>query len=165
MKLWRYDPSNELHVFINQRQEERADEGKPFEHSFYDFKAMIGEFMRLPYWLKLAFTGKLPKVHKQCSVSSEEEIEDNRLICALGKDVTSCPILKSYLKNPAGGNRRYVDMATICCWHIYTNDIGFKDGQERQTPRIDTSEGYVQDGSDRMFWRQVYQSMTEGLED
>jgi hypothetical protein len=152
------------HVWINRRQDERRARGEEWERSLYEFKGMLGELRRLPHWIKRARTGDLPTVHQHCSRSPVERIPTNRLVCALGVDVTQCEILKSLRstfdeerRRPYYGERIGEDevdrvSAAVCCWHIFTSAIG--DG-----PWIDTSEGYVQDESDRLFWQRTYELM------
>ena len=43
--------------------------------------------------------------------------------------------------------------AKVCTWHIFTEK--YMRGKEH----LDTSEGYVQDSSDRMFWSRVYANL------
>lgn len=158
------------HVWINERQEQRAP-GEPWERDLYEWKTALYEVERLPYWLKQARTGTLRTVHQQCSHSAPEGITENRLICALGVDVTACPILQSLYASFAQEVERDQRMASekfparftdddgdilaarTCAWHIFMASL---------KGHVDTSEGYVQDESDRRYWHNVYTSLDGG---
>ena len=165
------------HTWINKRQDERRAAGESHEHDLYEWKAALQEIGRLPHWLRQARTGTLPTIHQQCSHSEPEPIQGNRLVCALGEDVTRCPILVSLYAHWIGeiartgpdGSQPYGHAsmddcddvaAKVCTWHIFTETM-------RRPFAIDTSEGYVQDEGDRMYWRTVYEhlSMASGHPD
>jgi hypothetical protein len=158
-----------FHMWINQRQEARGWQN--VEHDLYEWKSMLGEIGRLPHWLKQARTGTLPTVHQQCSHSAPEAIVKNRVLCALGVDVTECPILASLyslfteerareqrLETERGFKVRLeeddadVVAARVCTWHIFMSKL--------KHPHLDTSEGYVQHEGDRMYWSRVYSSLS-----
>ena len=172
------------HVWINRRQELLRDEAKAkgedpmatWEHSLYEFKDLI-------HWLQYgheriasAFEKRLPTVHRQCSLSAPEPVPDNVLKCCIGEVVIACPILKSLRdeverqcewKLP-GSNRPYANfsdadlyrlMSFTCAWHIYTTATGTPVGHHFA---IDTSEGYMLDTTDRMFWGRLYANMAAG---
>jgi len=163
------------HVWINKRQDERRKGGLGWEHSLYEFKSLL-QFLTYGHkQIEDAFTGNLPKAHKQCSHSPVVPVLDNKLYCCLGKEVTTCPILIS-LKDavtaerdrvaPYDGSRPYADvddqqlyrlMAKTCAWHIYHDACSIPDGHHFT---CDTSEGYLIDKTDRMFWDRVYESMS-----
>jgi len=174
------DMDHLFHTWINRRQDERSNAGEPWEHDLYEWKAALQELRRLPHWLRQARTGTLPTVHQQCSHSAPEPIPANRLTCALGADVTECPILRSLYASfeeqrthiaAYNGEPSYPDLtaddgdeiaARVCTWHIFTEQFRrVVSGR----PQIDTSEGYVQDEGDRMFWGNVYDSLRRGMED
>lgn len=163
------------HVWINARQHELrdADPKHQFEHSLYEFKNML-DF--LSYGHKViadAFEGRLTKTHKQCSRSPELPVLNNRLLCAIGTNVVDCPILLSLKKSFEARGEHYQDvepaavyelMAKTCAWHIYKTKIN---GTE-EWGGIDTSEGYMHDESDRMFWSTLYANMAavdDGIEE
>lgn len=166
------------HVWINHRQVSlREQSGEhTHEHSLYEFKSML-QF--LDYGHKViqdAFEGKLATAHKQCSHSPTIPIINNTLRCAIGNEVTSCPILlqlrETFQKEvervyPFNGEKPYGDlppesvyslMAKTCAWHIYMTSCRVQEGWGG----IDTSEGYLMDESDRMFWSNVYSSLAQG---
>lgn len=174
-----------LHVWINRRQEERRRAGEPWESTLYEWKSMEAERRRLPLVIRRAFEGALPSMHQQCSRSEPETIAENHLICALGIDVITCPILlslKAAFEEERQHERRvqertdgcyepgltdesvYQAMGSVCTWHIFTSVFGVAPDRP-ENRRIDTSEGYVQDESDRRFWATTYAHMAAGLED
>lgn len=169
------------HVWINRRQETRRarNPASSHEHSLYEFKSML-QFLDYGHCvIQAAFEGKLAKAHKQCSHSPTLPILNNVLRCAIGEDVTTCPILlqlrSTFLEQiervtPYNGEKPYGDlppesvyglMAKTCAWHIYTTSVRAQDG----FGGIDTSEGYLMDESDRMFWSNVYASMAHDPDD
>lgn len=158
------------HVWMNQRQEERGW-GKNTEHDLYEWKRALQEMERLPHWLKQARAGTLPTTHQQCSHSAPEPIEQNRLVCALGMDVTQCPILASLYGVFAEQQTVYqrladehdkkpwllpddadIAAARTCAWHIFMAKLA--------DSHLDTSEGYVQDEGDRRFWATTYRYLS-----
>lgn len=161
----RRDADHIWHVWLNRRNTSAAE----FDHSMYEFKSML-EFLSYGAGrIEKAYTGTLPTVHRQCSHSSPEAISCNKLTCSFGRDVTQCEILVS-IKNTFDDERQrtlgklgkpyaevpdsemYRVMANTCAWHMYTEPL--RGGQH-----IDTSEGWLTDVSDRMFWDRVYTSM------
>ena len=161
------------HVWMNQRKAYSSDD--PFERGLYEFKSLV-QFLEYGHQqIQRAYEGKLRTTHQQCSRTAPEPIKENRLKCCLnGTDVTECPILLS-LKETAEKERQpltfrdgtkfdrhvsdeevYRLMARTCAWHIFAKAIGSTSGWHG----IDTTEGYLMDESDRMFWRNVlYESM------
>lgn len=172
--------TNTLHQWINRRQDERRKASEPREATLYEWKDMEAERRRLPLVIRRAFEGTLPVVHQQCSRTEPETIAENHLICALGQDVATCPMLLSlretfieriaheqqwHEKMPhyAPGltdESVYQAMATVCVWHVYTSVFQIAPNRP-ESRRIDTSEGYAQDQSDRMFWATVYRNLSE----
>lgn len=160
------------HVWMNKRKAYCSDDA--FEHGLYEFKGLINFLGYGHEQIQRAFEGKLATVHQQCSRCEPEPIKENRLKCCLnGTDVTACPILVS-LKETAERERQpltfpdgrkfdrhitdeeiYRLMARTCAWHIFAKAIGATSGWHG----IDTTEGYLCDVSDRMFWSRVYESM------
>lgn len=164
------------HVWINKRQSElrAADPEHHHEHTLYEFKGLL-QFLRYGHnSLKEAFEGKLREKHQQCSRQLPVPILNNKLSCCLGKEVTTCNILlslkatfeqehqrvypfngkKAYESLPA--DALYILMSRTCGWHIYKESCGATEGWHG----IDSSEGYLMDVSDRMFWDRVYRSMS-----
>ena len=154
------------HVFMNRLSE------KDHDHTLYEFKNTI-------HWLEYghekiaqAFEGRLPSTHRQCSMSYVEAVPSPELRCAIGKNVLDCEIL-SQLRAVVDEHRNkeqgfYADfteealyrlMSLTCAWHILKQAAGMQQGW-----RLDTSEGYMQDTSDRIFWERTYRSMAGGDE-
>lgn len=157
------------HVWMNRRNFDRPGKS-PHEHSLYEFKHML-QFLDYGHVvIGNAFEGKLPKVHQQCSHQAPMEIKENALRCACeGQDVTKCPILLS-VKAVFDDNKAHYDvpveqlyrtMAKTCAWHTYKVSCGVEEGPFK----IDTSEGYLLDESDRMFWSTVYNNMADAGEE
>lgn len=164
-----------FHVWINHRQDERVKAGEEHEHDLYEFKSML-QFLEYGHrTIEQAFTGALPLKHQQCSHQPVETLPSNRLLCALGQDVTTCPILTSLKatfdverdREIGQMGKRYASvpdalvyqkMATVCAWHIYTEQLKHK-------RFIDTSEGWLTDESDRIFWQRTYASLAAGDSD
>lgn len=163
-----------LHVWINRRQDERG-RGQEWEGSLYAWKDMEAERERFPRILKAAFERTLPTVYQYCSQTDPEPIFENRLVCALGQEVTTCPILLSLRAtfaeqreqrrrieerqvNDQSGltdDSAYQAMATVCTWHIFTTTFAVRLGH----PQHDLSEGWAKDESDRRFWAKTYELM------
>lgn len=152
------------HVWLN-RWNQVGD--SDFDHSMYEFKSML-DFLRYGHQLiEQAFTGNLRTIHRQCSLTAPEHIESNCLKCAFGKDVTECGILKSLKStfDEKTANEHYADakpelfriMANTCAWHMYTEPI-------RTGQFLDTTEGWLMDKSDRMFWDNVYSILAQSDE-
>jgi hypothetical protein len=162
------------HVWINRRQDERRKAGAEWEGSLYEFKSMLNFLSYGHDQIRKAVEGRLPATHRQCSRCEPEPVENNRLMCCLGKDVLTCPILCSlkatieeerYRVAPYDGEKHYANvddeqlyrlMARTCAWHIYHEETGIQDGHHFQ---VDTSEGYLLDKTDRIFWDRVYTSL------
>lgn len=176
MSTPKHNADHLYHVWINRRQEERRKFGGELEYSLYEFKSML-DFLDYGHQrIADAYNGNLPKVHKQCSLSAAEEVKENRLVCCLGKDVLTCQLLSSLKETiqserervaPYNGEKPYANvddeqmyrlMARTCAWHIYHESQGIQDGNNFS---VDTSEGYLMDKTDRMFWDRVYSSMAD----
>lgn len=159
------------HVWINKF----AHEQQEWPRSLYEFKDLL-EFLRWgQYKIAQAFTATLPDTHQQCSQSQPEPIKNNAVRCALGQEVTSCPILvslkatfedernrtcgtlgKFYSEMPDAELFRL--MTNTCAWHIYRKVT--ENGESFNG--IDTSEGHLMDEGDRRYWQNVYQSLAAG---
>ena len=148
---------------VDQVWHEWFNQQKPHDHTLYEFKTMMHELQRLPIWFKKQREGKLPKIHRQCSQSAPEPIKDNKLICALGVKVPDCSILKSLEEYFSKRRESYTgitedDMdkvkAATCCWHIFKESTV-------EGKHLDTSDGYIQDESDRMYWNNVCESLSK----
>lgn len=150
------------HVFMNRLCENDHD------HTLYEFKNMMEWLSYGHEKIAQAFENRLPSTHRQCSRTEPEEIPSSTLMCAIGKNVTECEILKQlratideHKAMPRGFYADFTDegmyrlMSFTCAWHILKTATKMQDGWGG----VDTSEGYMQDTSDRMFWERVYRSM------
>lgn len=161
------------HVWMNRRNEERQKAGKEFDHSMYTWKDALSFAQYGHRRIKEAFDGKLPKVHQQCSMSAPAEIKENRLVCCLGQEVTTCPMLLQikaiheehwhapivacsghdsgkYYREKVTEEDMHKTMAKTCAWHVY---------EESRARFVDSSEGFHLDEGDRIFWQRTYASM------
>lgn len=167
------------HVWINQRQEDRRAQGQPWESHLYAFKNMLHALPWMGQRLQEAFTGTLPMRHQQCSHSPIEALPENHLTCALGQEVTSCPILRSlrlhfeHERQRTLPNREsswyaeitdeqiYQVMGATCAWHLLMSDVA-RTPQALPTPAfVDWAEGALQDASDRVYWARVYEGLAQ----
>lgn len=150
------------HCWMNNLNENKAG-GDTFDHSVYEFKNML-QFLEYGHKsIQEAFEGRLPMVHQQCSHSTPVKLESNTLRCACeGIDVTQCPMLLGIKKEfdeyreKVPDEQLYRVMANTCAWHSYKVCCGINGKRSYQ---CGLSEGYLLDGSDRMFWRNVYDSL------
>ena len=135
---------------------------KDHDSTKYAFKEMLLELARLPHLFKAHREKTLPKVHQQCSVSKPVPIDNSKLTCCLGVDVSTCPILKSLEGYFAKRRKFYTSIteeqmdgvkAATCCQHI------LRESEMGRRHTFDTSEGYVLTESDRMYWDNVYANL------
>ena len=162
------------HVWINRYATAEREAKREWPRSLYEFKSLLNFLEWGCAKIRDAFTGNLPKAHRQCSMSLSEPINANRLICCLGVDVTACSILtdlkatfETERQRECGKLGKFYDqvpdeemyrrMAQTCAWHIYKEACAVNDSAPF---RIDTSEGHLMDVGDRMFWDRVYESMS-----
>ncbi len=76
------------HVFMNRLCQ------KDHDHTLYEFKNMMEWLSYGHEKIAQAFENRLPSTHRQCSRTEPEEIPSSTLMCAIGKNVTECEILK-----------------------------------------------------------------------
>jgi len=155
------------HVFMTRISEKEHD------HTLYEFKNMIQWLQYGHEKISQAFEGRLPSQHRQCSHSAVEPVPDPTLQCAIGKNVLECEILQKlrvvvdeHKSMERGYYAGFTDadlyrlMSLTCAWHILKKSTLMQPGWGG----VDTSEGYMQDTSDRMFWERTYRSMAGGDE-
>ncbi len=161
------------HTWMNQYSDGEGGTRGMAPHSLYEFKGVL-QFLRYGHeQIQKAFKGELATQHRQCSRQLPVPILDNRLRCCLGTNVLECPILTSLASKfqenvdrvyPFNGKKAYPDisadhlyvlMARTCAWHIFSTAVKASD----KWGGIDTSEGYLLDESDRMYWRNLYEGM------
>lgn len=141
--------NHEWHVALNKYNDVREGE---FRHWMYEAKRGAEEQPRLAKLFRAQREGTLPKVHQQCSLSAPVEMKENNLTCSLGVRCRECPHLMAL----AEAKMEVADLdeaqAWTCVGHIL-QEIG-------SGKHVDTSEGMVMTDSDRMFWDNVYRSMS-----
>jgi hypothetical protein len=136
------------HVRLNQISEQLGHDKMRW---MYAAKEVAEESSRLPYWFKLEREGKLPELHRQCSRSPDEPIQDNHLTCCLGIECRKCEFLVALNDLPVSGEELDRIKTWTCVTHILKESAirGF----------VDTSEGMILTVDDRMFWDNVYTSL------
>lgn len=152
---------HEWHVQINRfLSESRAavpmeERNKVWEEMrfMYEAKDAADELPRLKYLFMHDRRGLLPKVHQQCSYSEPVPVEDNHLTCCLGVKCRECPMLQAIEKMDRPDDEKDFAKAMTCVTHIIGQG---GDGM---------SEGYVMTVDDQMFWKNVCDSMKQGLEE
>ncbi|PKN20928.1 MAG: hypothetical protein CVU71_03880 [Deltaproteobacteria bacterium HGW-Deltaproteobacteria-6] len=140
------DFDHNWHVAINQFN---LNSDK-FRHWMYEAKTLSQEVSRLKSLFTMEREGKLKKIHKQCSMSQSEEIPENYLKCCLGIKCQECPELIA-LNKMEKVTPEQIDEAKAwtCAVHIVSKggDIA--------------GEGYLLTVDDRMFWDNVYKSLSQ----
>lgn len=166
--LFHYWLNDQSEVF-GDAEKQAASLIKPHANHWYSFKSMIESLGYLEHYLRGAFTNTLRQHHQQCLRHAPEPLkEKNKVVCALGKDVTECPILLSlkknydehlgnsaYYKEAATPDDVFVLMARTCGWHMLHSEVA-------ENKHVDWNEGAVQDVSDRQFWNNVYSNLADG---
>ena len=144
------DLNHNWHVAINKYAMEVRKTEKGWPHFMYEAKDLANESKRLAILFRKEREGKLGKVHRQCSMSPVEPIEDNHLTCCLGTECRKCEYLLALDKAENLAPEQIDEIkAWTCCAHVLTSG-----GDLAQ-------EGYILTVGDRMFWDRVYQSMSE----
>jgi hypothetical protein len=165
-----------FHVWINREADKNAENVQPIDphkDGLYDFKSAMNTLPYLTRMIEKERKRELPMVHQQCSRQSPEPLPENFLTCAFGVKLRECQILarlnatfdemrsKPY---PDGQPSYYRDIpdseidkakAMACVWHMLMgNGKAF----------VDWNEGAVQDESDKIYWRRVYDNLAEGMQ-
>jgi hypothetical protein len=123
-----------------------------FRFWMYEAKHMAYEVMRLIGLFEAERTGHLPTLHKQCSQSHAEILQDNHLTCCLGIECRKCEYLLALEKAELTPTEIDEIKTWTCCAHI----VG-----EAAQRHVDTSEGYILTEGDKMFWDHVYTNLGE----
>jgi hypothetical protein len=140
--------SNKWHVALN-----RFNTARTFQMWMYDAKHMADEIPRIAMRFMQERTGQLPKIHRQCSHSESQPIQDNHLTCCLGNVCRECPFLLALEQADVTPEQLDLMKAWTCASHII---------QEKAKHMIDDSEGFILDEGDKMFWQQFITSMSQG---
>ena len=137
------------HVALNKFNSNNA-----FQYWMYEAKRLANEVPRMVVMFGRERRGELPTIHRQCSHAKPEKLAENFLSCCLGKRCSECPYLHA-LEAQLEGEELDRAKAWTCASHIQH--------QSGEHPhRFDTSEGYIQDETDKLFWSNVYKSLSSG---
>ena len=140
------------HVAINKHHNLCGDGPRPeWKRWMYEGKTMSAEVPRLAVLFKMERLGELSKLHKQCSMSPVEAVDDNHLTCCLGTECRKCEALLALDQAELAPEEIDHIKAWTCAAHIVSSG-GDPAG-----------EGYILTTDDRMFWDTTYHymSMTE----
>jgi hypothetical protein len=140
--------SHEWHVAINQFNTEKTE---PWVHWMYEAKNLADEVPRMILLFERERTDKLEKLHQQCSHQEPVKLKENFLSCCLGKRCSECPYLKAIELAKLSPEEIDQAKAWTCATHILTES----GAQEF----LDTSEGYILTEGDKLYWKNVYDSM------
>lgn len=138
------------HVVLNDFNQSH----KPWQYWMYEAKSAADEIVRLPLLFAMERTGKLPAIHHQCSHDVDgQSVADNHLSCALGVACRDCPFLKALDNVKATPEQIDQIKAWTCVTHILNE-------QGKRPHEFDTSEGFVITEDDKLYWQNVYASMS-----
>lgn len=140
---------HQWHVAINKHNHPLEVKDWKDRKWMYDAKQIADEQPRLVILFKMERDGTLPTAHQQCSRSEPEPVVDNHLTCCLGVKCKECPVLLSLEAMAAAPEEIDVAKSWTCVAHILTQD-----------QMIDTSEGYIMTEDDKMYWQNVYSSLS-----
>lgn len=152
-ELLDHDTNYRWHRAINKFHEGKIGKGD-WQHWMYKAKRAAYELPRLTRLFGMERTGTLPEFHKQCSYSKAVPI-DNYLQCCLGVKCAECKELLALDEADMSDERKDLAKAWTCIAHILTIPY----------TQVDTSEGYILTVSDRMYWQNVYESMSDKEEE
>lgn len=149
MKRLAYPLSHEWHVSINKHND--VKNGIEIKRWMYEAKTMADEVPRMVLLFKKERLGELRKSHKQYSMQQSEPILNSHLKCCLGVKCAECPELLA-LNNMERVTQEEIDTAKAwtCAAHIVS------EGGDLMR------EGYLLDVSDRMYWDNVYENLSQG---
>lgn len=141
----------EWHVAVNGHANKCLAAGNEWDQIrfIYDAKMMADEVPRMAMLFRQERDGALPQVHQQCSMQPTVPVQDNHLTCCKGVKTRECPHLLALeaIENCTPGD---VDVAKAwtCAAHIVS------------TGGDTMNEGYLLRVDDRMFWDNVYDSLS-----
>ncbi len=148
LKRLDHNLSHKWHVAINRFHNGKI--GTPdWRGWMYEAKMLADEVPRMVKLFKAEREKTLPVLHRQCSHSPEEPVQNNHLRCCLGVECQACPELLALDKIEHCAPEQ-IDQAKswTCAAHILS------EGGDR------AGEGYLLTVDDRMFWDRVYESMS-----
>jgi hypothetical protein len=128
--------------------------GEGFPHFMYEAKSLADEVGRLPILFKAERENKLAATHRQCEHDhAGAPVPDNHLRCCLGVECRKCPYLMAL--DAAEMSPEEIDVAKT--WTCVTHIVMSGGDQAR--------EGYVLTVDDRMYWDNLYASMSSNPHD
>jgi hypothetical protein len=145
-----YPLSHEWHVSINKHSDETRKSGGDYPSYMYEAKNLADEVPRMAMLFERERKNSLPEMHKQCSQQEAVPVTDNHLKCCLGVKCKECPALIALNKiercTPEDSD---IAKAWTCAAHIVSSggDVA--------------REGYLMTVGDRMYWDNVYQSLSQ----
>lgn len=113
----------------------------------YEAKAAADEIPRLKMLFERERRGELAKIHSHFC-HEPEPIQENHLTCCLGKRCSECPMLKALDAIKGTDEERDFAKAMTCVTHIIS------EGGDM------ANEGYILTVDDRMYWDNVYKSLS-----
>ena len=148
--------NHEWHVAVNRHQEEQRKAGKDWSEArfMYEAKTMADEVPRMVMLFRAERENALPQMHQQCSMQEPVPVKNNHLSCCKGVKTRECPHLLA-LERIERCTPDDVDTAKAwtCAAHIASSggDV--------------LGEGYLLRVDDRMYWDNVYDSLSHGGRD
>lgn len=156
MERLQYPLSHEWHAAVNQHQDEQRKAGKSWGDArfMYDAKTMADEVPRMAMLFRQERENALPQTHLQCSMQAPVPVKNNHLTCCKGVKTRECPHLLA-LETIKRCTPADIDTAKAwtCAAHIVSTggDI--------------MGEGFLLRVDDRMYWDNVYDSLSHGGRD
>jgi hypothetical protein len=155
MERTKYPLNHEWHVAVNKYSDEwrKADKERSEMRFMYEAKRMADEVPRMVMMFRQEREDALPQTHQQCSLQNPVPVNDNHLTCCKGVKARECPHLLA-LEKIVRCTPDDVDAAKAwtCAAHIVS------EGGDHM------GEGYMLTVSDRMFWDNVYNSLSQKAE-
>lgn len=146
------------HRAINEYHTQNKLHGEGWKYWMYDAKHLADEVGRIAIWFMYERTGQLPTIHKQCSHSEAEAIPNNHLSCALGVNCKECPFLLALEKAETIPEKLDEIKAWTCATHIIHEKAIHPNS-------FDDSEGYIKHEGDKMYWSNVFESLSQAVPD
>lgn len=144
---------HEWHVAVNKYHNGKVGTSE-WRHWMYEAMTMADEVPRMARLFRMERRGELAKTHKQCSMTPDVPVPNNHLKCCLGVKCEECPELRALnLIAYCTPEERDMAKAWTCAAHIVS--------EGGDTAR----EGYILDVSDRMFWDNTYESLSQNGDD
>lgn len=155
MERLKYPLSHEWHVAVNRHSDERRAAGNEWRKTrfMYDAKTMADEVPRMVMLFKAEREKALPQTHQQCSMQAPVPVKDNHLTCCKGVNTRECPHLLALEKiERCAPDDVDTAKAWTCAAHIVST------GGDMM------GDGFLLHVGDRMFWDNVYDSLSQSEE-